>query len=89
MKKVSNKKARVEVENKMEFMGSNTFARNNELGVYKVYSYGKHFPIYAFKNGQWYFNKDKYSQTTSKHQSQLRPSVSTYIEVSTEEIIAL
>ncbi len=89
MKKVSNKEARVEVENRVEFMGNNTFARNNGLGVYKVYSYGKHFPIYAYKNNQWYFNTDEYSQTTSKHQSQLRPAVSAYIEVSTEEIIAL
>ena len=37
--------------------------------AYVVYSYGKHFPVALFKDGQWLINADKYSPTTSRHQS--------------------
>lgn len=42
---------------------------------YVVYSYGHHFPMYIYDDGtaQWFGNKDKFSRTTSKHQSQARP----------------
>jgi len=71
--KVSNKNAREYVERKQEFKGNNTFAEyiGND---YVVYSYGRHFPIYTFKNGKWYANSDKYSVSTSKHQTQLCPN---------------
>lgn len=75
----ANKNARELVTDKRPFKGSNTFAEttvNREGDIcYKVYSYGYHFPIYAFKNAQWYKNKDRYSVSTSRHQSQLRPIV--------------
>lgn len=89
MTQTSNSKARVLVENRKEFKGNNTFAEQKGL-VYFVYSYGYHFPIYAFKCGQWYANRDKYSQSTSKHQSQLSPNNRhEFIFLSTEEMIAL
>ena len=74
MKKVrtSNINASKYVSCKIPFKGSNTFAEYTN-GVYMVYSYGYHFPIYAYKNGKWFGNKNKYSVTTSKHQSQLKP----------------
>lgn len=40
---------------------------------YVVYSYGFHFPMYVWMEGQWYGNESSYSRTTSKHQSQCRP----------------
>lgn len=40
---------------------------------YVVNSYGSHFPIYIWENGVWYGNSDKYSVTTSRHQSQCHP----------------
>lgn len=42
---------------------------------YVVYSYGEHFPMYVFDHQMqsWYGNEDKYSRTTSKHQSQACP----------------
>lgn len=83
--RVSNKDARFAVNGQREFKGSHTFAEIDESGAYKVYSYGYHFPIYAFVNGKWYANKDKYSVSTSKHQSQLRPE-GNLILVSTQEI---
>jgi hypothetical protein len=40
---------------------------------YVVNSYGSHFPMYIWENGVWFGNADKYSVTTSKHQSQCHP----------------
>lgn len=75
------------VQNKVSFKGNHTFSENVN-GVYKVYSYGYHFPIYAYKDNVWYKNKDKYSVSTGKHQSQLHPLIDC-IELSTREIQAL
>ena len=38
---------------------------------YIVYSYGEHFPLAAYSHIDklWYLNIDKYSMTTSRHQS--------------------
>lgn len=70
--RVSNNTAREQVNNKVNFDGSNTYGRN-EGKKYVVYSYGYHFPIYVYKRGKWYGNSQKYSVSTSKHQTQLRP----------------
>jgi hypothetical protein len=47
-----------------------------EKRVYVIYSYGEHFPMYVYddESGRWLGNKDKYSRTTSTHQSKYRPS---------------
>jgi len=49
-------------------VGSNLYIHG-----YAIYSYGQHFPI-AYKLNYPYvlFNKHKYSQTTSRHQSMVR-----------------
>jgi hypothetical protein len=46
-----------------------------DANTYVVYSYGSHFPIYAWvrQTNRWYANEDRYSCTTSKHMSQVRP----------------
>ena len=85
----ANQNARQYVNNRIGFKGNNTFAEWINGVVYKVYSYGYHFPMYAYKAGQWYANRDKYSRTTSKHQSQCRPTVNDMIELSTEEMKGL
>lgn len=43
--------------------------------IYVVFSYGQHFPMYIWDDAtmQWYANKDKYSSTTSRHQTHARP----------------
>lgn len=99
--RTSNKKASQYVAQKIAFKGNNTFGRiegSIQEGnlCYKVYSYGTHFPIYAFKynpdgeTGGWYKNKDKYSISTSKHQSQLHPGNDLPMHLlSTEEMKAL
>ncbi len=71
--RIANKNAHFYVDEKMEFQGNNIFACWLD-GMYIVYSYGIHFPIYVFKEGEWYGNEEKYSVTTSKHQSQTRPN---------------
>ena len=59
------------------------FQRNTNSGdyekitrVYAIYSYGSHFPMYVWdeQTCEWYGNSDKYSRTTSSHQSKYRPS---------------
>lgn len=58
---------------------------------YVVYSYGAHFPIYVYdyQMQEWYGNKDKYSPTTSRHQSQARPTcVRDYFDTETLRYIA-
>jgi hypothetical protein len=41
--------------------------------LYIVTSYGNHFPMLVFdpKAEKWYHNTDKYSSTTSRHQSRV------------------
>tara|TARA_Y100000004_G_scaffold180703_1_gene225598 strand:- start:252 stop:599 length:348 start_codon:yes stop_codon:yes gene_type:complete len=81
--KIANRDASESVNNRHAFQGSNIFAeviRHHTCGcnedLYVVYSYGYHFPMYVFDytTREWYANSDKYSPTTSKHQSQCRPS---------------
>lgn len=75
MKRVSNSKARDFVNRAEEFQGSNTFGKDYD-DIYVVYSYGHHFPMYIYDKGQdrWIGNTDKYSQSTTRHQSLLHPS---------------
>jgi|APCry1669191860_1035381.scaffolds.fasta_scaffold63929_1 hypothetical protein len=76
MSKISNKTARGFVQVRAPFKGSNTFAEVIN-GVFVVFSYGYHFPLFAHINGVWYENADKYSPSTSKQQSQLHPLAET------------
>ena len=82
--RVSNSKAREYVEKLEVFQGSNTMGKWLDKGngredadkLYVVYSYGHHFPMYIYdkEQGKWIGNKDKYSRSTTRHQSQGRPS---------------
>lgn len=60
------------------------------LEVYAVFSYGHHFPLYVYRNGTWYGNKDKYSPTTSKQAGQARPyNAAVIVPKNTKELQAL
>jgi uncharacterized protein YqhQ len=72
MPKISNKTARGFVQVQAPFVGSNTFAEVIS-GIYVVFSYGHHFPMFVCVNGTWYENGDKFSPSTSKQQTQLHP----------------
>jgi hypothetical protein len=81
---ISNKDCAPYVTDRREFKGSHLFGEwdgvaewvGNE-NMYAVYSYGYHFPIYIWVGGVWYENTDKYSMSTSKHQTQARPDADT------------
>lgn len=70
--KISNRHARHYVETQQVFQGSNCFSEQRG-DLYVVFSYGYHWPMFIFRGGKWYENGSKYSVTTSKHHSQLRP----------------
>jgi hypothetical protein len=84
---ISNKDCAPYVTDRREFKGSHLFGEwdgptewlpNNTANTpYVVYSYGHHFPIYIWLDGLWYENTDKYSVSTSKHQTQARPDALT------------
>jgi len=44
---------------------------------YVVFSYGKHWPMFAHKDGKLYENNESYSVTTSKHRGQAHPHADT------------
>ena len=50
---------------------------NDDAAKYVVYSYGDHFPMAMFDKdvGKWIVNEDKFSITTSRHQSLVRQGI--------------
>ena len=76
--RTTNKSARSHVQNQTLFQGSNVFSEFMD-GLYTVYSYGYHFPLFIYDptNRQWLENADSYSSTTARHRSQLRPTANT------------
>jgi len=85
--KVSNKNARAQVQSRLSFEGNNTFGE--WIGEsYAAFSYGHHWPLFAYVGGQWYENIDRYGVTTSKHRSQLHPLEETE-KVTKEELLEL
>lgn len=84
--KTSNQKCKQFVENKLEFNANNLYSHFYR-NWYIVYSYGGHFPIYAFnkETGIWYENSSKYSASTSKHQNQARPNVEGIVLLNVDE----
>lgn len=83
--KIANRDSRRYVQNCQEFKANHLFGEYNREGVYSVWSYGYHFPLFAYLNGTWYENKDRYSVTTSKHRSQSHPLTET-VKLGTEDL---
>ena len=76
--KTNNREARKCVQAKQPFIANNIFAEwvpTEEEEIYVVFSYGFHFPMYAFipSVNRWLANVDRYSVTTSKHKGQAHP----------------
>jgi len=76
--KYANKDMRKAVEYMTEFENNNGTVysiRYERAGLYVVYSYGDHWPlwVYDWNDSQWYENVDKYSVTTSRHASCTKP----------------
>ena len=81
---VNLKSVRGCVEDLKPFKGSSVFGVMED-GVYKVFSYGRHWPILVNKDGRWFENTDKRSKTTSRHLTACRPFCQT-IGVDLEKI---
>ena len=70
--KIANGSARAQVQARIPFKGNNTFGEMVG-GVYAVFSYGHHWPLFAYIDGTWFENQDRYGRTTSKHHGKLHP----------------
>ena len=64
------------VEFRMPFTGNSVFGQWKGTELYCVFSYGSHFPMYIYDKNldAWVGNSDKYSSTTSRHQSKCKPN---------------
>lgn len=83
--RLANYNCRKAVEARQAFKANNIYAERQHADptrgtpdIYVVYSYGEHFPMYVavvreFGMVHWYCNEDKYSRSTTRHQSQARP----------------
>jgi len=87
-RRLTNHDATRLVQRREVFEVNNIFAEQRG-DVYAVYSYGRHFPMYAYRGGVWYGNQDKYgTTTTTRHQNLCRPrNVDEWL--STEQMRAL
>jgi hypothetical protein len=93
MSKISNKEMSGYVRSRTPFSNHNdsAFAEFKGRNIYAAYSYGYHFPMYVYDadSFKWFGNEDKYSPTTSRHQSQAHPSVEGINWVSTDQLTAI
>ena len=94
--RIPNKNARDYVNSLEEFVGSNIWSHwhswdEGMTKLYVVYSYGEHFPMYIYDDNEdvWVGNQDKYSRSTTRHQSQARPSSGVDVWLSTSEMKGL
>lgn len=73
--RTTNASCRPLVDSRTPFQGSNMYAEWRGK-CYVVFSYGSHFPMYIYdpEAGIWFGNRDKYSTSTTRQQSQARPS---------------
>jgi hypothetical protein len=77
--KIANVNARKYVQKRIPFSGSNLMGSNVREDMYVVFSYGSHWPLFIYTNGQWYENEDRTSVTTSKHRTQTHPRCPTML----------
>lgn len=79
--------AKLKIANKEMFRIGDIFSVN-EKKYYVVYSYGYHYPMFVWDRltDTWYENITKYSATTLRHKNLSRPSSTTMLERTTEQI---
>ena len=77
MANISNSKCRSYVQALLPFKGSNLYGDLLGNGIYAVFSYGTHWPLFAKVGDQWYENADRYSVSTSKQHGQAHPHADT------------
>ncbi len=96
MKKISNYQMREYTTHRKTFRTNNetVYARyesrsNTDKDLYVVYSYGEHFPMYVYddETHSWFGNEDKYSTTTSKHQTLAKPDTDDMTMLPTDALV--
>ena len=77
--RTTNTKCRAFVKTRSTFTNSNKqlFGRYETPLLYVVYSYGSHWPLFAWDGFEWYENEDKCSPTTSHHHGYAHPHAPT------------
>ena len=97
LKMIANGNAREHVEQHKPFRGSNLWGEwtgrdGDGVGRYVVYSYRYTFPLFVYDQiaDQWYENDTQFSNTTTRHKKQCKPSNVTTIKlcVADMEIVA-
>lgn len=76
-KRIANRDMGEYVSARKPFVNNNDSAyARREGNLYVAYSWGNHFPMYIYDSiaNMWFGNSDKYSRSTSKHQTYARPS---------------
>lgn len=80
------KNSKDDVKNRKEFHTVNLegrWIRRDGVDMYVVFSY-MHYPVFIYKEGTWYENANRYSNTTAKHMNIVRPTSDTVIKNSDE-----
>ena len=72
---MKNKDAIPRIQARLPFKGNNMFGETVGMNAYAVYSYGYHFPMALWTGREWFVNEDKYSPSTTRHQSYVRQAV--------------
>jgi hypothetical protein len=85
MSRVANKDASKYIRRLEPFQGSN-FVGCRVGEMYVAYSYGSHFPVCIYTDGVWLENSDKYSRSTSRHQSYARQAYDNATLMTTNEL---
>ncbi|WP_212634847.1 hypothetical protein, partial [Salmonella enterica] len=77
--RTTTRKCRQYVRECTPFTAANIFSTINNNGLYVVYSYGEHFPLFIYDHNSdtWLENSDGYSRTTSQHRSKAHPHTDT------------
>ena len=92
--RVTNREARKYVQEKKSFTGNNLYGRTHSASEhvlnsrYVVTSYGDHWPLFIYEDGQWFENNDRNSVTTGKHRSQTHPHEDC-VPMSAEDMITI
>ena len=90
MDKISNKQLEEYTKDLTEFVNhtDTVFARSTDE-LYVVYSYGEHFPMYIYdhQSEMWFGNSDRYSPTTTRHQTLAQPQDEMINRVTTQDLL--
>ena len=88
--RVVNRNARLLVQARLPFQGSNLYARMQPQGHYVVFSFGEHWPLFICCDIAgvltWFVNSERYSTTTSRHASQVHPLAEPMVHLSLEQM---